>query len=173
MDIKYLLFKCAEFHGAAINLPVFKSNPEVCGECGGKCCQNLPGAAHPEQFGAPDKNIMLNNIVKALKSGRWVLDYYTFGLDSSKIENIVDIKYMRPKTPDDRQFLSSNWPRGKCTFHTDKGCELTDEERPIECKTLEPGIKECKQHGKRKDIANEWKPYQDIVFKALTLARNN
>lgn len=57
-------------------------------------------------------------------------------------------------------------PRHPCTFHSNAGCELTFEARPIECRALEPMPRPvaCVPHaGAKQERAIEWLPYQDML----------
>jgi len=53
-----------------------------------------------------------------------------------------------------------------CTFHGATGCELSFDERPIECRALEPVaiLGACVPHaGAKEQRAIEWLPYQGML----------
>jgi hypothetical protein len=51
-------------------------NPAICAPCGGQCCKHMPGAASPEDFGAPDREAMRDRLRTAFDSGLWAIDWW-------------------------------------------------------------------------------------------------
>ncbi len=102
-------------------------NKEICSECGGECCDNMPGAAYPSDFDC-DKN----KIINALKSGKWAIDWWPRGIRKKAGY------YLRPAVKGKEGTIKDPSWGGKCTFLTKKGCTLKAIDRPRECRFLEP-----------------------------------
>jgi Fe-S-cluster containining protein len=140
-------------------LPVVKSSFEkedLCKPCGGLCCQNYPGAAFPENFGAPDEQAMQSNLLEALMSGRWAIDSAECG------------KYIRPSIKDEEGNLNQSHSFGwykVCTFWSkENGCEIFSS-RPTGCRGLEPlPLLTCEVRYGNKDASSKaWKPYHKLI----------
>lgn len=114
-------------------------NPKACKECGGKCCNGLPGGAAPEDFGTTKKQIEAN-VRKALLSGEWQLDCWEGEAEFSPGKTAHSPHFVRPKCLDGRRedrVFSYTWG-GPCVFLTPKGCRLKPTKRPFECRMLVP-----------------------------------
>jgi len=137
--------------------------PEICSQCGGKCCKRLPGTAHPSDFGLPSTR----RLSAALRSGRWAIDWWE-GDPREDREEVKRGYWIRPATKGKEGELYDGSLGGKCTFLTLRGCELSPEDRPLQCRLLEPrpgGHGNCKAHHgftKRED-ALAWEPYWDLL----------
>jgi len=141
-------------------------NDKLCSACGGKCCKRQPGAAFPCDFGQP---FDLSKLDKALKSGLWAVDWWEGPLPGYDDGDHPQAFFVRPaiKGAENKLFHAS-WG-GECVFLTDKGCILSPEERPLNCKLTEPKEDGCILHkieGKD-DAAKAWLPYNDY-FQLLT-----
>lgn len=148
--------------------------PDVCGPCGGRCCKGIPGIYSPEDFGAPNVEAMRDAIVKALASGRVVIDWWE---DEGPEQPLTF--YLRPAIAGLEEWMRhAAWNGSHCTFLTPSGCELSHDERPFQCRALEPEPdvekrrKEgCKAHGGSKwDAAEPWIAYQDVIEAAAKMA---
>jgi Fe-S-cluster containining protein len=103
-------------------------NHTVCSECGGCCCQKIPGAYIPSQ-------LSVKQIVDGVKKKRlklWRMDGVTF----PRPRNTPVAKY----TYDEYEIS-----RGNCMYLGEKGCKLDFDSRPHECKGLIPSSYHC-QH---------------------------
>lgn len=137
-------------------------NQEICSECGGRCCQNIPGICVPFDF-----HYDMSLIEKLIASGQYCFDYWARSEDP-------DIYYVRPSVAgQEGKVVDPTWG-GKCTFLGDNGCELEHEQRPWECRDLIPdrGHK-CIKSKSKKEIVDMWLPYQkelkDIREELLTM----
>lgn len=140
-------------------------NPEMCARCGGKCCAYYPGITSPEQWGAPDKEVMRRRIAAALDSGRYVLDDW---VGNPKVEHELDLSvvavYMvRPAVKDGKRRLLNNGP---CTFLGNSGCDLSYTDRPRQCSNLVPGAdgEDCSGSYDKRQAAIDWMDYQDVLY---------
>lgn len=153
-----------------VKLPMFVQ-PDVCGPCaatGRHCCIAYPGAASPEDFGAPDVRVMFTRIGDALRSGRWALDWWEGEPFQRRQELRNDVFFMAPAVRGEEG--SVMYPgtmddfRNPCTFLSASGCELEHDARPLECRALEPTPPKCTPHaGGRKERAIEWWQYQGVI----------
>lgn len=152
------------------------ANAQICGDCGGKCCTGMPGSVLPADLDISLVPSVIEEKLRAmLDTGRYAVDWWegspmTPETRTGDENDYREGYFIRPavKKYEGRRFHGS-WG-GACTFHSDKGCELTDETRPGECKLLkpiEPGSCEYPDgwEGKR-TVAQAWWPYRSI-FKTL------
>lgn len=137
-------------------------NPEICSKCGGQCCKGLPGAAFPEDFGLPDGSLLR----WALETGRWCIDWWEGDPRPGKDE-LHRAYFVRPATKGrEGVWFDASWG-GECTFLTASGCSLLSENRPLNCRMLEPmgeGAR-CKCHlgdSPKERAAIAWLPYHRI-----------
>lgn len=130
---------------------------EICKACRGKCCKTFPGPATPEDFGAPNVEALRKNLLDALSSGRWTIDW---------ISQDEGLYFVRPAVKGYEGSVFDHTYSGECTFLTDKGCELTFDGRPESCRMLLPKINEkCDAQGyTRMYVAKLWKEYVDILL---------
>jgi len=133
-------------------------NKELCEKCRGECCKTLPGACYPEDFGLPSDFTKLDT---ALSSRRYAIDWWEGDPREGKDELPCGY-FIRPATKDKIGILHDPSWGGECTFLTKTGCELLADNRPLNCKKLEPKkTKPCLIHndsGKRQ-AAIAWIPY--------------
>jgi len=144
-----------------VNGKIGVENLDVCKQCGGKCCKSYPGPATPEDFGAPNKQRMYDELYNALKSGKWTVDW---------IDQEQELYFVRPAI---KGFESSTFDHryiGECTFLTPTGCELSFDKRPESCRMLVPKVNErCDSQGyTRAYVVKMWQPYIDVLIRAAT-----
>lgn len=142
--------------------------PDVCAECGGECCKNLPGAAMPEDFPGD----LFTELVKAFKTGKWAVDWWEGDPREDKME-LSKAYFIRPATTDSKFIYDPAWSPARCVFLADAGCELEPEKRPTGCRLLEPKHPHghCEAHGATKQqAAIAWLPYTEIIEAAVSEA---
>lgn len=146
-------------------LPVLNSyeRPDLCAPCGGSCCKQMPGSATPEDFGAPDRAVMVTRIRSALASGLWSIDWWEGDLDGHDSPN-----YLRPATVSGRgRIFDPSWG-GACVFHREDGCAIFPS-RPSGCRGLEPNKDShgcTPRHSGKQDCIRAWAEYQDELARA-------
>jgi len=144
--------------------------PEFCTACGGACCRQMPGATFPEDWGTP---LDVQGLLEALRGGRWAIDWWEGDPRRDNPEVLLSRAcYVRPATVEKiGRLYDASWG-GVCNFFTPGiGCQLPPNERPTECRYLEPadldpvkGYHDCKDHGKDKgQAAIAWIPYEDLL----------
>ena len=130
-----------------------ESTRAICAKCGGKCCQRTPGVAWPSDF-RPDVEA---KVTQLLQTGRWA------------IRSIDDIYTVSPKGkyPNEHKHLGDFfWGGGPCTFWSKAdGCSLPYQERPRECRLLEPRPdNSCLGHsGSWRGARRAWRRYQTFL----------
>lgn len=150
-----------------LNIVQPNESKEICEKCGGACCKNAPGIATPEQFGAPDRVALFENLKDAFLTGEWVADW---------LEASTPIYFPRPNIIENHSgklydyVYHGMWGgEGTCNFLTDKGCKKEFDERPAQCQSLTPKKDyECdggEYKGKYK-MADKWRPYQREIVEA-------
>ena len=150
------------------SLPVVGNNESSnCAPCGGKCCTNSPGIAHPNDFGAPDKTKMRAELRKRLDSGLWAIDWWEGDPRRGK-SRVSSAEFVRPaEAGHEGRRRHGSWG-GRCALLTDKGCSLTFEARPFQCRDLVPAKvlgNACEQASKidKQALAVAWMPYRDLL----------
>ena len=134
-------------------------NKEICAKCGGKCCFKSPGVTFPEDWGLPSIEGEAK-LKEALLSGKWCVDWWE-GDDES-------LYYVRPaykglKSP----VFHGGWG-GPCGFLTKRGCELTHDQRPAECRELIPvedGPCVGNPEFNKRAASIAWMPYKEFFAK--------
>lgn len=150
--------------------------PDICGPCGGKCCKNIPGTTHPNEWGDDPEEIR-SNIIAAIQSGYWSADCW----DGDPRDEVPDGEYLgkamyiRPRRRGaDVWDMAWGWENKPCMFLGPEGCVREHDARPIECRGLVPdptGPTNCtpsKEFNKRTN-AIAWIPYQEFIQEALDL----
>lgn len=159
-----------------------------CSTCG-LCCQRMPGAASPCDFGRDAESVKLA-VLEALATDMWSIDWWEG--DPREGKNYGDEDFMgrayfvRPATlarfedeghsvmAGDQHFCSSprfdaSWG-GPCVMLTPTGCRLTPEQRPSECATLvakddgECTAESCQGYHKH-GAALAWIPFTEFFNK--------
>lgn len=138
-------------------------NPELCARCKGKCCLFYPGITSPEDWGAPDQDVMRERIVQAINSGKYEFDSW-YG-DPTGGDGDEDVWMVRPASQ--RQPLTGNIDihgYERCKMLGKAGCELEYPQRPRQCRELDPkeGGK-CQDAYSKKAAAIDWMPYQPML----------
>jgi hypothetical protein len=139
-------------------------NIAICAECGGRCCKTMPGACFPDDFNVSEG---FGKLDKSLESGKYCIDWRKN--DPREKQEYLRGYYVRPaiKGREGVLFHPSQWG-GVCTFWTDTGCVLEIEDRPQNCRMLEPKEDErCVLHGKsnKQDAVIAWLEYYEYFEK--------
>lgn len=145
-------------------------NFEICSECGGKCCLNLPGNAYPTDFGfeqmTPDE--ITSELKKMFSSQNWQIDWWE-GYNSEENGGHQGI-FIRPATKSGQgKIYHGAWDHEGCVFHAKNKCTLPFDSRPYECKELVPRRDKCfnqkPEEGRHPKLLaiDAWKPYEDLV----------
>ena len=155
-------------------------NLDICSECGGACCENMPGAAFPEDFGITPRmpRIQIQQIIQdRLSSGKWQIDLY----DLKPIDrdffgpHDAPAMFLRPaiRLPLGRVSYQCP-PKSGCIFQSIRGCELSLQERPLGCSSLIPSPEGqmCKMpvDDMHRESAKAWFEYEEEILDAKMYA---
>lgn len=112
-----------------------------CAECGGDCCKRMPGCCD-----------VSDNWESMLLSGKYCIDWW----EGDVFDGDRDCSYfIRPCTSgDEGKLLDPSWG-GRCTFLTSTGCSLEHDQRPKECRDLDPN-KGCISEWGKEESAKAW-----------------
>ena len=124
------------------------SKPEMCAECGGKCCQRCGCPYFPEDF----TDLSFEAICKMIALNKVAIDSLKF-LGSPYRPLDKPIYYLR--TP--------NKKTGGCVFLTETGCKFSYEERPAGGRLLVPFWSGCYYLYSEKEFIEKWMPYQKLL----------
>jgi len=146
-------------------LPVLDAyeRPDICGPCGGRCCQSFPGSALPGDFGSTDDEIR-TELRARLLTGNWAIDWWEGNPEND--EDYAPHYFVRPATVNGSGVFDPSWG-GACVFHGASGCQIFDQ-RPSGCRGLEPNpnhrAEHCTVHyASKQDAAIAWTPYHELV----------
>lgn len=144
-------------------------NVALCAQCGGACCKAMPGSCYPEDFGMLNTQSDKDLLLEALNSGRYSVDWWEG--DPRPDGDLPYAYYVRPSLSGyESNLFHAAWV-GSCTFLSHHGCTLNANDRPKECRYIEPGPLRsdgsgCKAtlHGdaSKKSAALAWIPYFDF-----------
>ena len=160
-------------------------NASLCSKCGGVCCKGTPGCCYPSDFkltgwvtGAHEY-IDARKLKEALLSGRYCIDWYEGDVRGMPYDNWEHPEhkgrclYVRPATLGrEGMLLDGGWSH-MCTFWSlAQGCELGSDERPYECRMLEPKDRDkgesCIAHAfGRSKAALAWLPYEEVLNRVM------
>jgi Fe-S-cluster containining protein len=150
-------------------------NESLCAMCGGCCCRRMPGALSPEDaLHLTGQDNIFDALRVLLSTGDYQVDWWEG--DPRPDGELEQAFYLRPTVLDHRRtrLYSPSWG-GTCIFLSETGCRLAPEDRPAECRLLEP--KEdgnCDSGFTKQDAAIAWIPYHDnIHLAAKTLRRGD
>lgn len=137
-----------------IRLPIL-INAAVCSACGGECCKRMPGLASPVDF--PDLAVL----EAGLRSGRWTFDQWDGDPADCGDDALPRVLLPRPAiVGQEAKPHHAPWRGGPCTFHSEAGCEMKHEARPIQCRELVPSMtRDCRGGPDKIDLALLWRPF--------------
>lgn len=152
-------------------LPVYVDKA-TCAECGGDCCKDMPGIYSPEDFGAPNRTVMIRRIKAAFLADRACVDWW-----EGNFQKVNSPKHVRPQTVRSRGRLRDPSWGGTCSMLTETGCSLARKEMPYGCRVLKPRQTpdgDCTlpkgEEDAKKVATQQWLGYQDVIEAALASA---
>lgn len=142
-------------------------NPAICAPCGGQCCKHMPGAASPEDFGAPDREAMRDRLRTAFDSGLWAIDWWEGDPRDDRTREVLDKTvesyYPRPRVVGVDHVYDPSYG-GQCVLLVNDRCSLVFDQRPVICRELVPKRGRCTAEIEDKQrIAVAWIPYHDLL----------
>lgn len=135
-----------------------------CSKCNGKCCQFYAGTACPDDFGITTSEDAVETIYFLLKSKGWAVDCWM---------GDPNIYFIRPAHKDAIGTpLDESWGGG-CVFFTDgKGCDLSFDKRPVQCRMLKAKENEedhctLEKGYSKYECAIMWDKFQKEILEAV------
>jgi len=129
----------------------------ICKECKGKCCKELPGSWYPEDFSIKPNSppdVVRARIISLLKDKQATIDWW---------ENDYPDYFLRPPAVNDRSPIEGSWG-GACIFLNEDGCTRPFKLRPTGCRMLQPLKDKCNAHGyTKRHSCDAWASYNDIL----------
>jgi hypothetical protein len=131
----------------------------------------MPGSLLPRDVSDTlDTVAIKKSLLAMLESGKYSVDHYVgdpFADPKSLLSYSVNGYYVRPAVKGaEHRWFDDSWG-GACTFHSESGCDLSEDSRPSECRALTPAIDAgCHMpegwEGKR-SVAQAWWPFQAVL----------
>ena len=143
--------------------------PEICEECGGRCCLRAPCHWSPRDF----KELSFKAMKKLLEEKQYISivrfpgDIVESTFKSSKAtEKYFYILRTRTRKTDIATVSSKKLKGDPCMLLTQDGCKLSFEERARGARMLIPKVeRKCLHLYDMDDCIEEWKEYQDVLRK--------
>jgi hypothetical protein len=142
----------------------------LCGPCGGKCCQQLPGIYHPKDFSISDSDKLEKELYEGFVTKKLSVDWWEGN------EKEPSLHFIRPRTVNARGVRDPSWGGACGLWSWTDGCALTFEERPYQCRIMVPNEDhgKCGYPGKKKvdkkSMGRAWLPYKAIIMRAAEAA---
>ena len=135
----------------------------ICKMCGGLCCQASSGIMHPDQCDALDE---------LLDSGDYSIDWWDG--DPRPNGGLSQVYFIRPRHVGVEKLLDPSWG-GTCVFLSGRGCTLSRDEMPLQCRALRPRetLKgDCKGTLTKEKMAWIWTTHQAWIVEYIERYRN-
>lgn len=145
---------------------------DVCKKCQGACCKAMAGAYIPSDF---KEEITEKFLLSLFDSGKYSIDWWESDVMKKGRERSY---YIRPRHVG-APIEDGSWGGVCVNWSQEKGCSLSEENRPYQCLKLIPNldlgcIHSNKDKAGKDDIAKLWYKYNPIIDKVLnTLFINN
>lgn len=160
-------------------------NHELCAKCNGACCRHYAGAYGPWQLFDNPEDVTPESIAELLKKEQeYILDCYE-GYSEEHEEGWFIRPPHKPKEDEFTLLMQmlgldhdSHVDRGfggECVHFVDgKGCKLSYDERPVMCCSLVAESEtSCRKAFGKKEAADWWSQYFNIIDEALALLSNH
>lgn len=130
-------------------------NHSICEKCGGKCCK--AGGCGLMPCDVPEMSV--EGIRKMLDTGKYSITFFCAATECG----IIPIPIINAREVDSGK-VNNSIIRKPCALQGEKGCELSDDERPTMGLLYIPIAKgDCRMLVSANDTLNEWFPYKAIM----------
>lgn len=144
----------------------------------GRCCKQYPGILEPEDL----KDGVTEESLTKLLITDYCLDYWEGDLTEKKGDIVINYNllrqtayFIRPRVKGNNRLIDASWG-GECSLLTETGCSLKFDDRPVQCRDLEPDISQRHCHGdeksNKKQLAIKWLWYNDLIEQVIKKLRN-
>jgi len=156
---------------------------DLCSKCKGECCKQMAGAYHPKDI----ENLSEQTVLELLLKGYHAIDWYEGDprIDLLKWDNTIPenalstVYYLRARHVGKKAIEGAHRGNVCVNYTKSKGCSLSEEQRPLECRSLIPkmvhGEPVCyskkQDKGDKRSIAIAWIKYQSILIGAMNAYR--
>jgi len=129
-----------------------------CASCKGQCCRTSAGAYLPEDL----RDLSVTAVKNMVLAGKASIGVWEHPDETIQPWTSRWMLYLRPAHKGmEGQAYDPSWG-GACVHHTETGCALSFEDRPSQCRALEPGCG-CKQHLEMREVVEAWLPRQNLL----------
>lgn len=136
---------------------------KICTACGGSCCKHLAGAYYPDDL----MPLSVNSLVERFKTGQYAVDWWE-GDPREDHDELGQAEFIRPAHKGTSRLRDPSWG-GKCIHLTEKGCILSFDDRPQECREIIPCADgNCHLEMPKRGAAIAWLPYRRMIKGALS-----
>ena len=114
--------------------------PEICSVCTDVCCAIMPGIMWPEDVKRVAGTDSIGDALRAvLSTGDYAIDWWCGDPRNMSVDYSTHAYYVRPRRANHHNLFDPTWASGACVFWNEAtGCRLPAEQRPHECRNLEP-----------------------------------
>lgn len=132
---------------------------DICARCGGRCCNNSPCSLMPCDV----KNISVKKVKEMLDTG-----YYSLRtVEIIKDDKAYYVVGMSTRKQGDGR-VENTWLMSPCRLLGEKGCTLSEEERPTIAILTIPGFPDsCECIVSHSEYTAAWREYSQIMNKVL------
>jgi hypothetical protein len=126
----------------------------------------MPGTMFPLELSKTlDREEIFIKVHDLLLTGRWAIDWWEGDPEIESHWDGVPAYYLRPATKRMQGYWADASYGGDCTFHAATGCELSEVERPTDCKTLIPHETNCHQPESWSKFSGimAWYPFRSVL----------
>lgn len=142
--------------------------PQSCKKCGGACCKTMGGIYISQDF---NKKITVAFITSLLKKGKVAIDWWEGDAAGKGRATTYFLRARHKSEPE----IYPSWGGICVNWSLEKGCVLSKEERPYQCRMLIPkfikGEIECdylkKDKAEKRDCAIAWYEHQKTIEKVI------
>lgn len=125
----------------------------------------MPGIVHPNEM----KEVTVESLSQMIKDG-YQFDFWEGNITGKPEHDGITAYYLRPQTKNSvGKVVDASWG-GECVFLTETGCSKTFEQRPTQCKALEPqedGNCSLEKKYEKNEVIKAWLPYNDVIVEFI------
>lgn len=131
--------------------------PEICSKCPHKCCENGGCMLMPVDI----EPFTVEHIIQLIDSGKYVITIKVYDYNAV-------LTCLSSREVDDNGVFRINKPHSTCSLLKEKGCSLSEEERPSMALLLVPNENfTCRQLLPSYEIIDSWKRQASIMKKVV------
>lgn len=150
--------------------------PELCRECGGRCCRNYGCGWSVDDFVREFGDVTVENVIKGLKTGLIAIDWWEgdyrdqYDIDYPYQDERERCFFIRSRHVNENDCSWDGSWGGICISLTEHGCRFDWDHRPLGGKGLipqknkeDPHLTDCIEINRKIEFVNDWFPYSEIL----------